>query len=321
MIDQAIVLASGRGVHTGPLTRDRPRAMLPALGRPMVARVMERLREAGIQRCVVIVGEDEGEVASYLHTFRHRGEEITFCLQAASLGLAHALAEALHSLTGPFVLVNSELLFPVDFLPRLLRRFESAETAAVLGVIQVRGQWQESLLPVRIEGEFVSAVLQAPQLAGEGEYGAFLAYACAPAVLPYLTGQRAILRTEHDLPEVLQRMIADGLPIGHAHAAWALRLIEYADLLAINRLLLREERDAHILSELPGSVQIVPPVRIDPHVSVGQRARIGPNVYLETDCVVGQGAVISDAVVLRGATVRAGEQVRGSVVTRRSAEL
>jgi NDP-sugar pyrophosphorylase family protein len=88
------------------------------------------------------------------------------------------------------------------------------------------------------------------------------------------------------------------------------------DLLAINHSFLEEGRDASILSDLPGSVMIIPPVRIDPSVSVGQNARIGPYVYLESGSVVGAGAMIENSVVLRNATVAKDEVCRYQIVTR-----
>ena len=67
MVDRAIVLAVGSTSHQSQLIYDRPRAMLPVLGKPLVARTMERFYRAGIEKFTVIVGYDEGAVASYLN--------------------------------------------------------------------------------------------------------------------------------------------------------------------------------------------------------------------------------------------------------------
>jgi NDP-sugar pyrophosphorylase family protein len=124
-------------------------------------------------------------------------------------------------------------------------------------------------------------------------------------------------RGEKEFVHVIARLIESGGRVGHLLARWRLHLTNEHDLLRINRRFLEEGRDAHILSELPGAVAIRPPVRIDPQVSVGQRAVIGPNVYLESGCTVGQGAVITDSVVLSGGGVPAGEEVHGQVVASR----
>src|SRR5260221_1116195 len=65
-INQAIIVASVHGPQLAQLTRDRPKAMLPVLGKPIVIRLMDRMHEAGIQHFIVVVGEEDGSLASYL---------------------------------------------------------------------------------------------------------------------------------------------------------------------------------------------------------------------------------------------------------------
>ncbi len=105
--------------------------------------------------------------------------------------------------------------------------------------------------------------------------------------------------------------------VGYVVTDWRLHLTRELDLLAINQYFLEEGRDNHILSEIPGSVHIIPPVRIDPKVSVGQSARIGPNVYLESGATIGERAVLQDTIVLTGAIVPAAEKCFGEIIDRR----
>ena len=57
MIEHVLVMAAGRGQRMGNLTRTRPKALLPIMGRPMIVRVMDCFYEAGIRRFTVVVGE------------------------------------------------------------------------------------------------------------------------------------------------------------------------------------------------------------------------------------------------------------------------
>ena len=89
------------------------------------------------------------------------------------------------------------------------------------------------------------------------------------------------------MPHAIQDLIQAGGKVGHVSADWHLHLNSEIDLLTINKRLLREDRGTHILSEIPSTVHITPPVRIDPKVSIGKGAKIGPNVYLESGAQVG----------------------------------
>jgi len=143
-------------------------------------------------------------------------------------------------------------------------------------------------------------------------------YACDPLLLNYLSDKP---RTQHADPEMtdpIHALIQDGGHVSYVTAEWHLSLVNDLDLLTINKRFLREGRDTHILSELPGSVHIIPPVRIDPRVSVGLNAKIGPNVYLESGASVGHDAVIWDSIVLRDAAVQPDEVLHGQIVARRA---
>ena len=48
----AVVLVGGEGTRLRPLTLERPKPVLPLLGRPLLAYVLERLAEAGVTRVI-----------------------------------------------------------------------------------------------------------------------------------------------------------------------------------------------------------------------------------------------------------------------------
>jgi NDP-sugar pyrophosphorylase family protein len=99
--------------------------------------------------------------------------------------------------------------------------------------------------------------------------------------------------------------------------SWMLRVQSDKDLLILNKRLLEDSNDSHILSELPYTVKVIPPVRIDPQVSVGQGVTIGPHVYVESGCSIGYGATIKNAIILDRSSVAADSNIDGAIVTRR----
>ena len=53
---QAIILAAGEGSRMRPLTRNRPKVMLPVAGKPLLEHIINRARTAGVGRFVIVVG-------------------------------------------------------------------------------------------------------------------------------------------------------------------------------------------------------------------------------------------------------------------------
>src|SRR5260370_42366699 len=53
---QAVILAGGRGTRMQPITNDRPKPMVPILGRPFLAYQLEQLRDQGFDRVWMLLG-------------------------------------------------------------------------------------------------------------------------------------------------------------------------------------------------------------------------------------------------------------------------
>ncbi|MBZ0288764.1 MAG: NTP transferase domain-containing protein, partial [Anaerolineae bacterium] len=125
MIEFAVILAVGSSLHQSQLTYNRPRVMLPVLGKPMVVRIMERLYRAGIHKFIVVVGEDEGAVASYLNSQWLPNVEIEFLIQPLTSSLTKTLANIARSNPEPFLLTTYNTFTHANFPEHLLNHHNS----------------------------------------------------------------------------------------------------------------------------------------------------------------------------------------------------
>jgi NDP-sugar pyrophosphorylase family protein len=316
VIQEAVILAAGRGTRLGLLTKDRPKSMLPVLGKPIMVRIMDRLREVGIRRFVVVIGENEGGAAAYINSSWYPDTETRFAIQAVPTGTVDALLLAASHLDGPFLLTAVDNLTSVEHIQNLIGCFNhSSDQVAALSLLPATPDQIRASSDAVIEDDRIVAIEEKPEHP-RGSYAAIMLYAFAPRFLDYLPSVGVSPRGEREIVSAIQASITAGQRVGYAITDWRLHLTRELDLLAINRQFLQEGRDAHILCDIPGSVQIIPPVRIDPKVSVGRDARIGPNVYLESGATVGQGAVLEDTVVLSGGVVPAAEHCVGELIDR-----
>jgi NDP-sugar pyrophosphorylase family protein len=319
LIECAVILAVGNPAHQSQLIYDRPRTMLPALGKPLVVRMMDRLHRIGIEEYIVIVGEEEGAVAAYLDSQWVPNARIEFVMHAASDSLTRTLADVARKHGKPF-LVNSYHSFTHPRFPeRLLNRVEEFGDALILsGATTTLSTSKRNFFAVTQANHRVTAIVSEPPASDVGLTLTDLAIV-GPKVIQYLTASLpATGNFSKQLMNTFDRYIRAGGMAYVVDTAWLLQIQTDYDLLTLNRHLLDEGQDAHILSELPGTVRIIPPVRIDPQVSIGPGAKIGPYVYLESGCSIGRGATVNHAMVLRGATVVSGESVTKTIVATRA---
>lgn len=131
MSDQmAIILAAGKSTR---MKSDTPKVLHEIHGRPMIDYVLDAVRQAGINKIVVVVGHQAERVQEELshHT------DLQFALQTEQLGTGHAVMscrEQLAAHQGPvLVLAGDTPLLKSNSLTGLLDDLKQHEAAAVIG--------------------------------------------------------------------------------------------------------------------------------------------------------------------------------------------
>lgn len=288
--------------------------MLPALGKPLVARTMERLYRAGIQNFTVVISENEGAVAAYLNQFWLADVRVSFIVQNPHNTLTQTLKELVAHIPEEFVLTTYDSFVHMNFPERLLRHYGELQPGLALSGATVNLSGTASPVYAQIEEQQVKSVL--PQSSGDKELILANMAVCGTGFKSYLLElEKDTLVINRHLVEIFANYVASGRFATIVEAAWLLQMDADYDLLTLNKLLLDDGQDTHILSDLPSSVQITPPVRIDPQVRIGEGAKIGPRVYLESGCTIGNHAVVQNAVILQNTVVPADSDFSDVVVT------
>ncbi len=315
IIEHVIVMAASPTGQMEPLTRTRPKAMLPIMGKPMIARVMDGYYKAGIRRFTVVVGEGEGSVAEWLHARWHPDAKLAFALRGHLRGTASTLFAARSLIDGPFIIAHCDTLVPEEHVTNLCQYFESHPVdATVLSLHHAPEQAVEAASVLLDPRGHVIYISERPSDAHQAHMTALPVYGFTPRVLDYL--ERVPITEESGervLTTAIQMMIDEGHTVGAAEAEWAISLRNPDDLMQANRHFLAQLSAPSLLSDIPTSVEIIPPVHIDPGVVVRAKAHIGPYAYLETGSVVGPETVIRDSMVL-GRRIGAGQKIEGQII-------
>ena len=115
---QAVVMAGGLGTRLRPLTEGLPKPMLPIGGRPLMALIIDGLRQSGIHRVSVTTHYEAEKITDYFGDGSAHGVELSYLPEERPLGTAGGLG-LLEPWSEPVLVINGDILTSVDFASML----------------------------------------------------------------------------------------------------------------------------------------------------------------------------------------------------------
>ena len=88
---KGLILSGGKGTRLYPITYTSAKQLVPVANKPVLFRVIEAIRDAGIDDIGIVVGDTASEIKEAVGTGRQWDANITYIQQDAPLGLAHAV--------------------------------------------------------------------------------------------------------------------------------------------------------------------------------------------------------------------------------------
>jgi len=116
----AIILAAGVARRLAPLTDKTHKALLPVGGRPVLARMLSALADSGIRETTIVVGHCADQVRALAGKRQGRMAIRYIENPAYTKGSVLSLYAAREQLTEPALVMDADVLFPREFLRRLL---------------------------------------------------------------------------------------------------------------------------------------------------------------------------------------------------------
>ena len=295
-LPSAVVLAAGEGIRLRPLTRNRPKPMLPAGTRPILEHVFDQLIEAGIDSITVVVGYRGDRIRSYFGS-SYREADLTYVRQDRQLGTGHALRAASSVVDGTTLVVNGDQLVDSRLIDDVVTTHD-ADAAVTIGLVRRQEIGEYGGVILEHDGT-VTELVERPQDDRAYKLNAGV-YAVEPSIFD------AIRRTEptngeSSLVDAVTTLIeSDETVRGTVSDSYWLDATYPWDLLDLSGALF----DTGVIDEaiapsatVHGSATIRSPVVIDRDCEVGPGAVVGPHTCLGENVTVGSNAVVERSVI------------------------
>ncbi|MFC4550031.1 MULTISPECIES: sugar phosphate nucleotidyltransferase [Halorussus] len=313
----AVVLAAGEGMRLRPLTRNRPKPMLPAADRPILEHVFDALIDAGIERLHVVVGYKRDRVQDHFGP-TYRNVPVNYVVQDKQLGSGHALLQAREGVAGEsgFLVVNGDQVVERQMVADVLDAFESGDASATLAAAEGADVSHYGALVV--EGDRVVELVEKPEeddyrLLNAGVYAFDETIFDAVEDTPRVRGELALTDTierliEADLP--VRGVATEGLWVDATYPWDLLSVAE--DLLLAGRVVepaleesvwVADSAAIHDDATLQGPVVVGPDCEVRAGAVVGPFAALGRNVTVGANAVVERSVLDTDARVGANATL------------------
>lgn len=132
-IRQAVILAGGKGERLKPLTDKIPKPMAPVAGKPFLDYLIRSIRDAGIQKVLLLVGY-RSEVI--LNHYKH-DPDISFSVGTEDDLTCKRVIDALDKLEDQFMLTYGDNYWPIELGP-MLRHYDDLNPVAMTTVFDNR---------------------------------------------------------------------------------------------------------------------------------------------------------------------------------------
>jgi NDP-sugar pyrophosphorylase family protein len=196
------------------LTEDIPKPMLRIAGKPLLEHILQALREAGIDRYLIVTGYRAEQIEQHFGHGSALGVTVRCRRQVVQDGTARALLLARDAVGDqPFLLAWGDILTDRSNYPGLLRSFTESGADAVLSVNWVEDPFRGAAVYFDEQGRIERIHEKPPRGTATTHWNNAGIAVFRPLVFDYAAAVRRSPRGEYEIPDAIGAMIAAGLEV------------------------------------------------------------------------------------------------------------
>jgi len=318
----AVILAAGEGSRLEPLTKRRPKPMLPIANKPLLEHVISAVVQAGITHIVLVVGYERDRIQTYFGDGDDWNVTISYASQEQQLGTAHAVLQTEELVDNPFLVLNGDRIIDSVLVEEVHEELKMVSASsdgsensadAIMGVTRSNQPNQYGV--VSLDGDMVTGIIEKPTGDSPSEIINAGVYGFQPDIFDTIRKTTQSADGEYELPTTVNTLLSSGTQTLRAvryDGRW-LDVSHPWDLLTVTGQLLDDDCGA-VEGTVETGAQVSDIVYVDETAVVGKNTVVGRGTTLGENVKIGPNVTIERSVVFSDATIEAGAVVRDSII-------
>lgn len=274
---KGLILAGGRGKRMGPFARDTAKQLLPVANRPILHYAIDQMVNIGISDIGVIISPETGRQVQESLAQSTADCAVSFILQKKPQGIAHCIQIAREHLGDePFLMFLGDNLIGGD-LTTFSEMFRASEPDALILLKAVDRPDRFGVAELDHRGRIIR-VSEKP-CHPSSNLAILGIYAFSPSIHDVILSLVPSDRGELEITDALQILIDRGGSVRNLqHEAWWFDVGTVEDLIAANRLALRETARKDLRGQCDSATSVIGDVYLSPGTYVEDSVLRGPLV-------------------------------------------
>jgi bifunctional UDP-N-acetylglucosamine pyrophosphorylase/glucosamine-1-phosphate N-acetyltransferase len=321
MIENALILAAGKGTRMWPLTENNPKPLLPVGGLSIIERQIFELKKVGVKNIFILIGYQMKDISDKLEDGKKYGLNIEYIIQEEQKGTGHAVGQAKDIIEERFYCINGDMIINADNLSKL--NHDSNNLAMM--VTEVDDCYNFGV--VESQNEYLVSIIEKGGK-GKGIINAG-SYIFDKRIFNAIDNIGKSIRGEYELTDALQA-ISDKIKIVKHTGFWK-DIGSPWDLITAN-----ENYMKNMIKNIQGTIEDNVTIKGDLHLGeksiiksgtyiegpvwIGENCTIGPNAYLRTGTVlcgnnkIGASSEVKNSILMEGAKAPHHNYVGDSII-------